>query len=226
MPVITTIPSKFLFYKDPILLPVLSLAALVEQTQTDGAFDVTCVPTTHQYQMPANLEASSVFVMTAKFKQKNGVIVSKRVYAHPTPARNVTTGEDIPLITFAGPSPIFGAHKLKLHISLQPNPGVELPPIAAPAVPPTLPDPVPPTPKPKLKVKAAGDLSLFVAKQLLEFAQSKHDMCPIVAEEFAVGHTAVMPCGHLFADFAIQETFKKEPNKCPVCRLHGYPTFV
>jgi hypothetical protein len=27
-------------------------------------------------------------------------------------------------------------------------------------------------------------------------------------------------------DMAIEETFKKEPNKCPACRQSGRPTFV
>jgi hypothetical protein len=71
-----------------------------------------------------------------------------------------------------------------------------------------------------------GELSLFVAKQLLAFAQSKKELCPIVAEEFSAGHTAAMPCGHLFAQIAIEESFKKEPRKCPSCRQLGTPTYV
>ena len=71
-----------------------------------------------------------------------------------------------------------------------------------------------------------GDLCLFVAKQLLELAQLKKEMCPITAEEYITGQTAVMPCGHLFMQMAIEETFKKEPNKCPACRQLGRPTFV
>jgi hypothetical protein len=69
-------------------------------------------------------------------------------------------------------------------------------------------------------------ISLFAAKQLLELAKLKKDMCPIVAEEFNIGNTAVMPCGHLFAEIAITESFKKSKNICPACRQHGYPTFV
>ena len=76
------------------------------------------------------------------------------------------------------------------------------------------------------KNKAKGDLSPFAAKQIMEFAQSKHEFCPILAEEFTVGHTAVMPCGHLFASAGLDESFKKEPNSCPTCRQAGHPTYV
>jgi hypothetical protein len=65
-----------------------------------------------------------------------------------------------------------------------------------------------------------------VAAQLLSFARSKHETCPITSEEFAEGSTAVMPCGHLFAKDALTETFKSETNKCPECRQYGMPTVV
>ena len=74
--------------------------------------------------------------------------------------------------------------------------------------------------------KPKGDLSPFVAKQLMELAKSKNEFCPIVAEEFSTGNTAVMPCGHLFAQVAIEESFKKELYKCPSCRQSGRPTYV
>jgi len=74
--------------------------------------------------------------------------------------------------------------------------------------------------------KPKGDLSPFVAKQLMELAKSKSEFCPIVAEEFSTGNTAVMPCGHLFAQVAIEESFKKELYKCPACRQPGRPTYV
>jgi len=74
--------------------------------------------------------------------------------------------------------------------------------------------------------KPKGSLRPFVAKQLMELAQSKHEFCPILAEEFSAGHTAVMPCGHLFASVGLTESFKKEPNSCPTCRRSGLPTYV
>jgi hypothetical protein len=45
-------------------------------------------------------------------------------------------------------------------------------------------------------------------------------------EDFTVGNTAAMPCGHLFVKMALEETFKKEPNKCPWCRQKGDATFI
>ena len=69
-------------------------------------------------------------------------------------------------------------------------------------------------------------LSPFVAKQLLELAQLKHEMCPIIAEEFTAGNSAIMPCGHMFSQIAIKESFKKELGKCPACRQSGTPTYI
>lgn len=76
------------------------------------------------------------------------------------------------------------------------------------------------------KAEAKGGLSPFIAKQLLELAQSKGEFCPIVAEEFSTGNTAAMPCGHLFASAGLTESFKKQPNTCPTCRHTGHPTCV
>jgi hypothetical protein len=73
---------------------------------------------------------------------------------------------------------------------------------------------------------SASDISIHVAHQLLELAQIKKEMCPIIAEEYTTGETAVMPCGHLFSKLAIQESFKKEVNKCPACRQTGRPTYI
>jgi hypothetical protein len=95
-----------------------------------------------------------------------------------------------------------------------PTPKLKAKKVAAPA--PVLAAPAPPK----------GDLCLFVAKQLLELAQLKKEMCPITAEEYYTGETAVMPCGHLFMRIAIEESFKKEHGKCPACRQPGRPTYV
>lgn len=69
-------------------------------------------------------------------------------------------------------------------------------------------------------------IGLYVAKQLLTLAKQTKEMCPITAEEFMDGHTAVMPCGHLFMHMAIEESFKGRPEECPLCRAPGAPTFV
>lgn len=79
---------------------------------------------------------------------------------------------------------------------------------------------------PRQQTTRLVEVEPYVARQLLELAQLKHEMCPITAEEYITGQTAVMPCGHLFMRMAIEETFKKEANKCPACRRQGAPTFV
>jgi hypothetical protein len=87
----------------------------------------------------------------------------------------------------------------------------------------------PPTVKRKKLIAKAiltGDLSVHVARKLMELAILKKEMCPITVEEFSAGNTAVMPCGHLFMQMAIEESFKKEHRKCPECRQIGSPTYV
>ena len=82
-------------------------------------------------------------------------------------------------------------------------------------------------PAPKYKVKPdMQQLLPFVAKQLFTFAKLTKEMCPITVEEFAEGHTAVMPCGHLFMQMAIEESFKIKKNQCPACRQAGVPFYV
>jgi len=110
---------------------------------------------------------------------------------------------------------------------------VTSPPPSTPPHTTTVHPPVPPPAPKKIKRLVAssfaappGDLSLFAAKQILELAQLKKEMCPIIAEEYATGHAAVMPCGHIFAQLSIEESFKKENGKCPACRKLGRPTFV
>ena len=90
-----------------------------------------------------------------------------------------------------------------------------------------------PVPAPKKAKKTApphlssvGNLNPHVAKQLLALARLRKEECPIIAEEFTDGNTAVMPCGHLFSRMGIEESFKKEPRKCPACRAAGNPTLV
>lgn len=110
------------------------------------------------------------------------------------------------------------ANPVVAHISPVPSPGLAPVPALAPV----------PLKKviQKISKTKPGDLQFFVAKQLLELAQIKKDMCPITAEEYITGETAAMPCGHLFMKIAITESFKKEPGKCPACRQYGQPTYV
>lgn len=100
-----------------------------------------------------------------------------------------------------------------------------------PSTPPaTKSNPTAPPPVKRKKIIAkpvvTGDLNIHVARKLMELAILKKDMCPITVEEFSAGNTAVMPCGHLFMQMAIEESFKKEHRKCPECRQIGSPTYV
>lgn len=139
-----------------------------------------------------------------------------------------------PVLEISKHTTVFGSYQLKRNVPLKWLTTTGVPaPAPAPAVVAVTPSDnviqhvAPASKKPKVNRAAtsAGTLSLFVAKQLLEFAQMKHEMCPITAEEFIMGETAVMPCGHLFMRMAIEETFKKEPGKCPACRQLGAPTY-
>jgi hypothetical protein len=76
------------------------------------------------------------------------------------------------------------------------------------------------------KISSYSGLCPFVAKQLFDLAVLRKEQCPVTMEDFSAGHTAVMPCGHLFMQFAIEESFKKELGKCPWCRQAGKPTYV
>jgi hypothetical protein len=136
------------------------------------------------------------------------------------------------------PSPVVTATPITIPSPSAMPPSPVPPPLSAPAdtighVDP----PAAPTKKPKKVSKPAvaatvttptpkGHLAPFVAKQLLALAKLRHEQCPIVAEEYSDGNTAVMPCGHLFAQIAIEESFKKTPNACPACRAYGRPTYV
>ena len=151
------------------------------------------------------------------------------------PLLTVTSPEGpIPVMEMGKHTTVFGKLRLTRNVPLQwisaPSPGTPLPANAFSAADATI-QHITEIKKKKAAAAATalptvGNLHPFVAKQLLEFAQSKHEMCPITAEEYITGHTAVMPCGHLFMQMAIEETFKKEPNKCPACRQAGRPTFV
>lgn len=149
-----------------------------------------------------------------------------------------SSGNAYRVLEIAKHTTVFGGSKLKRNVPLQwlppPAPGTPQVGLVAPvAVTPSgnviqhvaAPPPTPKKPAKATKTSGGGTLPLFVSKQLLEFAQMKHEMCPITAEEFITGETAVMPCGHLFMRMAIEETFKKEPNKCPACRQLGAPTY-
>ena len=173
-------------------------------------------------------------------RSADGLLLSKKIYTTThhanTPLTAGPASLSYPVLEIAKHTTIFGKQHLKRNVPLQwlqttdPMPSAIA---AAIAVTPSgnVIQHVAPAPAPKKLNKVArpapggGTLPLFVAKQLLELSQMKHEMCPITAEEFISGETAAMPCGHLFMRMAIEETFKKEPGKCPACRQLGAPTY-
>lgn len=181
-------------------------------------------------------------------RDKNGVVVGKRFNIHKDIVARSPTNETITVVSISQPYAVFGW-------SLKPNPVAitTLPPVPVPPVPTTnyiSPASAFPVPSPataanihtaaasaaavaqiQTKTKAHrpplyNTLCPFVAKQLFDLAVLRKEQCPVTMEDFSVGNAAVMPCGHLFMQFAIEESFKKEPHKCPWCRQVGKPTYV
>lgn len=243
MPMLS-LPEQFLFFKpEKYHNNAIRVAEVTATAAGDPKnYTVAYTPTEETYVLTCPVGIGTTI---GTFKL-NGV--GKRMYDYGVMA--VTSGgSNVRIFSFSNPADVFGKYVLqcKKVVSVGPLPvdptiqHIEPAPanlkkvikkISVPSIPVSPTAPLPPTPKPSApkstiaKNKGSGDLGFFVAKQLLEFAQSKHEMCPITAEEFITGNTAVMPCGHLFMQFAIEETFKKEPNRCPSCRQSGRPTYV
>ena len=187
-------------------------------------------------------------------RNKNGIVVGKRFNVHKDIIARSPTNETITVVSISEPYAVFG-WDLKMNpvaiTTLAPvSPPVPLAP--APAIPSILPpftanpataylSPAPATPVAAAHAAAVAQIQAkaktnrthlyntlcpFVAKQLFDLAVLRKEQCPVTMEDFSAGHTAVMPCGHLFVQFAIEESFKKEPGKCPWCRQAGKPTYV
>jgi hypothetical protein len=181
-------------------------------------------------------------------RDKNGTVVGKRFKIHKNIVARSPTNETITVVSISQPYAVFGW-------SLTPNPitittlasapsppapsmgGVLLPPFAAT----NYLSPAPATPVAAAHAAAVAQiqtktkthrqplynqLAPFVAKQLFDLAVLRKEQCPVTMEDFSLGNAAVMPCGHLFMQFAIEESFKKEPHKCPWCRQVGKPAYV
>ena len=171
-------------------------------TGPTGGYRLTPEPTTNaQYRLN---RLSSLKKPAKKFKVQfelaDKTTVTKEVWDWTGILQiKLTSGLEIPVLTVVGHGPLIG-RTAKQNFQL-----LTAPPPAAPPLP---------------------TLSPFVARQLLELAQLKRDLCPITVEEFAAGDTAVLPCGHLFTRLAMTESFKAAPNKCPACRVVGTPVYV
>jgi len=191
---------------------------------------------------PPGPSAGTSFGMHA-VRDKNGVVVGKRFNIHKDIVARSPTNETITVVSISQPYAVFGW-------SLKANPVAvtTLAPVPVPVpVPALAPYPVPsPATAANIHTAAASaaavaqiqtktkanrpplynQLAPFVAKQLFDLAVLRKEQCPVTMEDFSVGNAAVMPCGHLFMQFAIEESFKKEPGKCPWCRQAGKPTYV
>ena len=182
-----------------------------------------CKSTTVQIHSNAATPMIIPILYTSKYRSLIGKGVRANFTVAALPAPTV-----IPSSPLSDPAPIV----IPSPSAIPPSPIP--PPLSAPAEtiahinPPTAPTKPKKVSKPAAATTTAtkGDLTPFVAKQLLALAKIRHEICPIVAEEYSDGNTAVMPCGHLFAQIAIEESFKKTPNTCPACRAYGRPTYV
>ena len=184
----------------------------------------------------------SVSYGTFSVKGSTGEVVKKRVrdWRKRFVIRN-EAGSSFPVLEISGVQKLFaGVVYLKRNVLLVPippsgssgspgslgSPSVSATVTYAPVLPAFTSVAAVPIKRPMRPVVQQLSLNPYVAKQLLALAQHRKEMCPITAEDFIDGETAVMPCGHLFMRMAIDETFKKEKNRCPSCRQVGVPTMV
>jgi hypothetical protein len=243
----TTLPPTFLLYipsRDKggntiscfVLLNTITPPSGVQEVSWTKHWYSTDYDITLERAWGLSQNVGTATVMSAPKEGHAPIPLAVRVQNYSTngaiKARFTTSGAAVPVLGFMGEK-----HKqmfnniIKTNINITINTNPSTAPVSAPVPVPT-PAPAPvsapvPAPAPKTnKAKAAGTLHPFVAKQLVDLAIIRKEMCPITVEEFARGHSAVMPCGHIFMQFAIEETFKKEPNKCPACRQPGIPTYA
>ena len=203
---------------------------LMNTVLENGAWTLTPDPQTSLQLTVYKPQLPEHGIYLEKFIVRNcdGILLNKVIRSHPDIVVTDAAGQQIKVISMAQHTTVFGSHKLHKNFTCfigepQPVQPVQVPQPVQPQY--TQLPPNPPSPKLKKKLPTGG-LNHYVAKQLFELAILRKELCPIVAEEFIAGNTAVMPCGHLFMQIAIEESFKKEANKCPWCRQMGTPTFV
>jgi len=189
----------------------------------NGAWTLTPDPqtslelTVHKPALPEH----GVYLEKFIVRNCDGILLNKIIRSHPDIVVTDATGQQIKVISMGQHTTVFGSHKLHKNFTCF----IADPP-AAPAVQQATGPASPKQKKEKEKKSHVGGLNPYVAKQLFDLAVLRKELCPIVAEEFILGNTAVMPCGHLFMQMAIEESFKKEANKCPWCRQMGAPTYI
>lgn len=178
-----------------------------------------------------------VYDMSEHFQTVEYVPMDNEMFTHPIPV----------LFLRNSVRKLFPPRSMKRNITIQmsdpnavsesPNMGIVIymNPMSAP---PTTPAPIPTQTLPKPTIKKSTDsntLCPFVVKKLLELATlTKQNTCPITLEELTLptdgqkAGVAAMPCGHLFSEVAIVESFKTLANRniCPQCRKAGKPAFI
>ena len=197
---------------------------LMNAVHEEGAWNLTPDPQT-SIQLTVHKPAgpgAGVYSGKMIIRNCDGILLNKVIRTHAdilVMDTSTAPHQMIKVISIAQHATVFGAYKLRKNftcfVAESPQP-VQVQP---------QPQPQPASPKLKKKLNIGG-LNPYVAKQLFDLAVLRKELCPIVAEEFIAGNTAVMPCGHLFMQIAIEESFKKEANKCPWCRQMGTPTFI
>ena len=221
------LPSRFLLYIHARKSAVdrYSGMILVSSVNEQGAYRITIAPLTADIftvkycpgdPLPANIHIPGI---NAPVHGWNNTIVHKRMHDWSAIFQAEDgSGNDIPVIGMSPVRNVFSQYVRR-------NVGFIL---NAP-VPPTIPAPAIPSPitirHRKVGVHELPKLNPFVAKQLMDLAILRKETCPITVDEFSPSNTAVMPCGHLFVNLAIEESFKVALNKCPVCRAPGLPVF-
>ena len=237
------IPSQVFLYirkskNDLILMNV----AYGDETNPGLTFTQVEIPAgqeiTYTITKPAGPSEGSPFGLHA-VRDKNNIVVGKRFHIHKNIVARSPTNETITVVSIAHPYAVFGWNIKPNPVTINTLAPTPLPPFTATT--PAFPVPSPATAA-NIQIAAAASAALaktkshrtpmyntlapFVAKQLFDLAVLRKEQCPVTMEDFSAGNTAVMPCGHLFMQFAIEESFKKEPHKCPWCRQAGKPTYV
>ena len=185
-------------YSDDTLAWTLTPSTVVEQLNVLAAPPVT---------------SSGEYLGQYTVHTTTGVLLRKAIRKHMDIRIASASGLEALVISLSAHTTIFGSHTLKHNLSLTHTYLTPAPPTTA-------------APAPVVVKKKSDQLCTFVAKKLMRLAMLDKEQCPITVEDFSEGNTAVMPCGHLFMQSAIEESFKTEPTKCPWCRQPGRPQYV
>ena len=227
------LPSRFLLHissrqgADPFAGYIL----LDSVQDADGAWALSVVPSN---TAPTILVGNPNYAFSAIAAQQpfktsldptGSTIIRRKIYRLNTEARYETTNEPIHVFQITRHTDVIPPRQ-KRNVRIKSLPGTPHGPMLQTGWIDTTYGPVASGFIEHIPPPSLSTIEPYVARQLLELACLKHEMCPITAEEYITGQTAVMPCGHLFMRMAIEETFKKEANKCPACRRAGSPTFV